>query len=83
MSTKNIALSSEVYEKLARAKGESESFSKVVDRILSQVSTRHTGADILEQLSRISGLSEEDADTMKKVVEANRSGERWQAHDLS
>lgn len=83
MSTKNIALSTEVYEKLARAKGESESFSKAVDRILSQVSTRHTGADILGQLSRFSSLSKEDADTMKKVVEEHRTGESWQAHDVS
>lgn len=84
MSTKTIALDSKVYEKLAHIKNESESFSKLIDRLVEQKITSHTGAAILASLQKNStSLTEEEAATMKTLVEQNRRNEKWERHDLS
>ncbi len=83
MSTKNIALNSKVYSKLAQFKEESESFSKAIDRLLSRMESDHTGADILKQLAGLSPLSKRDSETMLRLVEHNRKSETWESHDLS
>ncbi len=83
MSTKNIALNSKVYSKLAQHKDESESFSKTIERLLSRLESDHTGADILQQLAGFSPLSEGESDTMLKRVAQNRKSETWESHDLS
>ncbi len=82
MSTKTIAVDSRVYEKLAGAKREGESFSRLIDRILDQVGAAHTGREILRGLQDIPALSEDDAETMLAVVRENREGETWALHDL-
>lgn len=83
MSTKTIALDSGVYDRLASLKGRSESFSKVIDRLIAKVVTAHTAADVLAQIDAQTSLSDADADTMACVVRENRDTEKWPVHDLS
>lgn len=82
MSTKTIAVDSRVYDRLAQAKREGESFSKTIDRLLREVRAAHTGDDILRALEEIPPLPEEDAAVMLSVVEEDRARETWEAHDL-
>ena len=83
MSTKNIALNTKVYEKLARFKDESESFSKAVDRLLDHVESEKTGADILKQLHTVCPLVDRESRSMKQTVNQNRKSETWDPIDLS
>jgi predicted CopG family antitoxin len=82
MSTKNIALDSEVYSRLAAFKRESESFSKAVTRMLDAVQSLHSGRDILSRLAELPGIPPEEADAMLAVTEDARREERWESHDL-
>jgi predicted CopG family antitoxin len=82
MSTRTIAVDSEVYERLAGVKGRGESFSKVIDRLLDEVSAAHTGRDILRGLAGVPALPDEDAEAMLAVVGEDRRGETWAEHDL-
>jgi predicted CopG family antitoxin len=82
MSTKTIAVESQVYDRLARAKREGESFSKTIDRLLRHVGSAHTGREILRALEQFPPLSAADAAVMLGVVEENRASETWERHDL-
>ena len=82
MSTRTIALDSRVYERLAGAKMEGESFSKAIDRLLAQVESVHTGSDILAGLRDVTSLSEADSGLFLEVVAENRESEGWQRRDL-
>ena len=82
MSTKNIALDSRVYRRLARLKRESESFSKAIDRIITQAQQANTGGEILSRLSEFSSLSEDDAELMLELIDKGRADEDWPEHDL-
>jgi predicted CopG family antitoxin len=83
MSTKTIAVDSRVYERLRAAKREGESFSKALDRLLSEVETAHTGSDILERLDAHPVLTPEDAEVFLGVIAEGRAGETWNDSDLS
>ncbi len=78
MSTKTIALESSIYGRLAALKRDGESFSKVIDRLLSEVADAHTGRDILRGLGGFSRLTESDADRFLTVVAENRDSEHWE-----
>jgi predicted CopG family antitoxin len=82
MSTKTIAVNSQVYRRLASAKREGESFSRAIDRLLREVGTAHSGSRILAGLETLTPLSEADAQVFLNVVDENRSDEAWEAHDL-
>lgn len=82
MSTKTIAVDTRVYERLAGAKREGESFSKVIDRLLSEVGAAHTGGDILRRVEALPALSEEDSEVFLGVVAENRASEEWEERDL-
>ena len=82
MSTKTIAVDSGVYARLASAKREGESFSRAIDRLLSEVGAAHTGGEILRGLAALTPLSEADAQVFLDVVAENRTGESWESHDL-
>jgi predicted CopG family antitoxin len=82
MSTKNIAVDSKVYDRLAAAKREGESFSKTIDRLLSQVEAAHTGADIIGGLGAFAPLSNQEAEAFLAVIAENRSTETWDERDL-
>lgn len=82
MSTKNIALDSRVYSRLARFKQESESFSKAIARLLDRVEVSHTGRDVLACLADMPGITDDEADRMLEIVEEARRDEGWEPHDL-
>jgi predicted CopG family antitoxin len=82
MSTKNVALDSKVYSRLASIRRESESFSKAVARLLEEVEGSHTGRDVLARLADMPGLTDEEADRMLEIVEDARQEESWEPHDL-
>jgi predicted CopG family antitoxin len=82
MSTKTIAVDSRVYERLAAIKGEGESFSKAIDRMLDEVGSVCTGGEILRGLRMVPNLSDDEAESMLAVVRENRNQERWPANDL-
>jgi predicted CopG family antitoxin len=82
MSTKTIAVDVQVYQRLAAAKREGESFSKAIDRLLSEVGEAHTGRDILDRLRTMPALSEEDAAVFLQVIAHDRSSEEWAPVDL-
>ncbi len=83
MATKTIALDSRVYDRLARHRRQSESFSKAINRLLEQVASAHTVAEVLARLDELPPLSEADAATMNAVVRESRESEKWDSHDLS
>jgi predicted CopG family antitoxin len=82
MSTRTIAVDSRVYDRLARAKRERESFSKAIDRLLTEAAAAHTGGEILRVLGEVVPLPEADAAVMLSVVTDNRATEPWEQHDL-
>ena len=82
MSTRTIALDSRVYQRLASAKMEGESFSKVIDRLLTEVGSAHTGTDILEGIASVEPLSQGDSEKFLEIVAENRAGESWERRDL-
>lgn len=81
MSTKTIAVDSQVYNRLAAVKKEGESFSKAIDRLLTEVVAAHTGSDILRGLT-FAPLPAEEAEVFLEVVAENRTSERWERRDL-
>ena len=84
MSTKTIALDAKVYHKLARLRGEGESFSRVIDRLVERTLTAHTGAEILTNLGTAPRpLTSAEAAQMEKTVARSRRAEKWELHDLS
>ena len=63
MSIKTVALDIGVYQKLARIKGERESFSKAIERLVDRHLTAHTGSDIASALANAPApLSAQEAD---------------------
>jgi predicted CopG family antitoxin len=78
MSTKTIALDSKIYARLASFKREGESFSKVIDRLLSEVANSNTGSDVLRGLAEFSPLPERDAELFLAVIQENRDTEDWE-----
>ncbi|MGH3440765.1 MAG: antitoxin VapB family protein [Nitriliruptorales bacterium] len=77
MSTKTIAVDSRVYERLASAKREGESFSRTIDRLLTQLGAAHTGSEILRELDGVPPLTQDDADAFLRVVDEARRDEDW------
>ena len=78
MSTKTIALESSIYQRLAALKGDGESFSKVIARLLSEVADAHTGRDILRSLGGFSPLTEGDAQRFLAIIAEDRESEGWE-----
>ena len=82
MSTKTIAVDARVYERLAAAKREGESFSRAIDRLLAEIRAAHTGSDILRRLAAVSPLSEAESKVFLEVVAEDRTSEDWDERDL-
>jgi predicted CopG family antitoxin len=82
MSTRNIALDSKVYQRLAAFKGQSESFSRAVARMLDTLQSANTGRDLRSRLAGLPALSPEDAEAMLRLRDEARREERWESHDL-
>lgn len=84
MSTKTIAVDLRVYQKLSRIKGEGESFSRVIEGLVDEHLTAHTGADVVSALAGAPApLTDSEADAMLGVVDDARQTEKWRLHDLS
>ena len=84
MSTKTIAVDLAVYRKLLGLKRESESFSRLLDRLAEEVGSAGTGAEVLRRLGHASpALSGREAAVMREIVKAHRNDEAWGTHDLS
>lgn len=49
-----------------------ESFSKVIDRLLSKAAVAHTGADLLRKMEDLPPLRPEDARVFLDVVDEDR-----------
>jgi predicted CopG family antitoxin len=82
MSTKTIAVDARVYARLASARREGESFSRAIDRLLTQIERATTGRDILRRLESMPPLSVADAGAFLEVVAENRAGMDWDERDL-
>ncbi len=80
MATKTIAVDVTVYRKLSDRKRESESFTKLLDR-LAEADTGHgTCADAVREAAEIwdkSSSSKTEADKFEEVVKANRKAAKW------
>ena len=84
MSTKTIAVDLRVYQKLTRIKSEGESFSKVIEGLVDERLTAHTGADVASALSGAPApLTDPEANVMLSLVDGARQSEKWRLHDLS
>jgi predicted CopG family antitoxin len=80
MSTKTIAVDVTVYRKLADRKRESESFTKLLDRLADADTGHGTCADAVREAAEIWGesrSSKTEADKFEEVVKANRKAAKW------
>ena len=75
-------MDSRVYERLAAARKDGESFSKAIHRLLSEIEEAHTGSDILRGLGSIVPLSNDDAEVFRNVVAEDRASETWDDGDV-
>ncbi len=85
MATKTIAVDAEVYRKLAGRKRESESFTKLLDRLADADNGHGTCADAVREAAEIWGKSsgkKADADKFDSVVSANRKSTKWDVEKL-
>jgi len=78
MSTKTIAVENSVYERLAREKRPSESFTKTIDRLIHSAH-RGTCASAVDEAAAVWQVTGNDAeaDRMEEVLRQNRSTTDW------
>jgi predicted CopG family antitoxin len=80
MATKTIAVDATVYRKLAERKRESESFTKLLDRLADADTGHGTCADAVREAAEIWGRSSSnntETDKLESVVSANRKTAKW------
>jgi predicted CopG family antitoxin len=85
MSTKTIAVDVTVYRKLSDRKRESESFTRLLDRLADADTGHGTCADAVREAAEIWGKSDDtktDADKSEGVVRANRKSVNWDVETL-
>jgi len=85
MATKTIAVDAEVYRKLAGRKRESESFTKLLDRLADADNGHGTCADAVREAAAVWGNSENcetEADKFDSVVSTNRKSTEWDVEKL-
>lgn len=78
MSIKTVALNTLVYEKLARHKRGSESFTKTIDRLLAE-SSDPTCADAVHDTARIFGGMDTgtEAERMEQWIRQGKDSADW------
>lgn len=78
MSTKTIAVETSVYDRLAKAKRPSESFTMVIARVLDAATAR-TCASFVREAAAVWGRSDTraDADRIEALVRQSRVGANW------
>lgn len=79
-----MALDSRIYERLAQEKRESESFTKVIDRLLQGQAGRGTCGAAVLSAAKIWGSDDrgEDADCMEALLDEGRRSTDWEAKPL-
>ncbi|MBU3666444.1 MAG: hypothetical protein FGM15_11305 [Chthoniobacterales bacterium] len=80
MATKTIAVDATVHRKLAGRKRESESFTKLLDRLANADTGHGTCADAVREAAEIwgkSSASKTEADKFESMVKANRKAAKW------
>jgi predicted CopG family antitoxin len=83
MATKTIALEVSVYDKLLGRKRNSESFTKTIDRLISESAGSRTCAEAVANASKIwSPGTDAEAQTLEDVIQAGRENTRWEVEPL-
>jgi hypothetical protein len=80
VATKTIAVDATVYRKLSDRKRESESFTKLLNRLADADTGYGTCADAIREAAEIwgeSGASKTEADKFETVVRSNRKATKW------
>jgi len=85
MATKTIGVDESVYAKLRRLKRETESFTRLLDRLAGAVGRPRTVGQLLDSLGGwdVAPLSESEGELMDAVIRENARSESWPIHDLS
>ena len=83
MATKTIALEVSVYDKLMGCKKPAESFTKTIDRLISESADQHTCTAAVAAAGEIwkSG-SEREAQIMDEALRKNREPSAWDVEPL-
>ena len=84
MSTKTIAVRMDVYEKLAREKRDSESFTTTINRLLENNTRKGTCGDAVHQAQPFwsSAPTDKEADLMEALLRERRSTTQWDMEPL-
>ena len=83
MATKTIALEVSVYDKLMGCKKPSESFTKTIDRLISERADQHTCASAVAAAGEIwNSGSEREAQIMDEALRKNREPSAWVVEPL-
>lgn len=84
MSIKTIAVNAEVYERLAREKTGSESFTKVIDRLITAHAKAGTCGEAVEMAARVwvGGDTAREADLMEAFLRETRAHTAWKSEPL-
>ena len=83
MATKTIALEISVYDKLLGCKKPLESFTKTIDRLISESADQHTCASAVATAERIwKAGSEREAQIMDEALRKNREPSTWDVEPL-
>lgn len=83
MATKTIALEVSVYDKLLGRKRNSESFTKTIDRLISESAGSRTCADAVATAAKIwNDGTDDEAQTMEDVLREGRKNTRWAVESL-
>jgi len=79
MSTKTIAVENSVYERLAREKRTSESFTKTIERLIQSASTGTCASAVADSASVWQAIGNDaDADRMEQILQLNRDTTNWE-----
>lgn len=79
MSTKTIAVENSVYERLAREKRSSESFTKTIDRLIQAANSGTCAAAVTDAAAVWQAIGNDaDADRMEQIIHQNRSTTNWE-----
>ena len=83
MATKTIALEVSVYDKLMGCKKPTESFTKAIDRLISESAGQHTCAAAVAAAGQIwKAGSEREAQIMDEALRKNREPSAWDVEPL-
>lgn len=83
MATKTIALEVSVYDKLLGRKKPSESFTKTIDRLISESANQFTCAAAVAAAGQIwNAGSEREAQIMDEALRKNREPSIWNVEPL-